>query len=154
MTATVLPSWISPAPRNWGTAQHGKLSADNWRVICTIHLPITLIRLWSQDGVDTRYMDMLQHFMDLVIAVRIANMQVTSDEQIECFTAHITRYTAQITTLFPDETLKPNNHMVLHLPEMLGLFGPNHSHSGPHYEQYINYFHSVNTNTKVGAYLN
>ncbi|KAJ3501861.1 hypothetical protein NLJ89_g9152 [Agrocybe chaxingu] len=32
MTRTQLPTWITPAPRNWGTMQHGKLSADNWRI--------------------------------------------------------------------------------------------------------------------------
>jgi hypothetical protein len=41
MKKSLLPSWISPVPHNWGTKKRGKLSADNWRVICTIHLPIT-----------------------------------------------------------------------------------------------------------------
>lgn len=45
MTPTELPSWVSEASYNWGTMEQGKLSTDNWRVICTVHLPITLIRL-------------------------------------------------------------------------------------------------------------
>ena len=155
MSVTVLPTWISRAPPNWGTAQRGKLSADNWRVICTIHLPITLIRLWNSATrypEPTRMQVLLDHFMDLVSAVRIANMRVTSSIQIEEFTKHMTRYTARITTVFPDENLKPTHHTALHISEMLDLFGPNHSHSGPHYERYINFFHRVNTNKKIGRF--
>ena len=37
----VHPSAHMKAPSNWGTATHGKLSTNNWRVIGAIHLPIT-----------------------------------------------------------------------------------------------------------------
>jgi hypothetical protein len=49
MARTQLPSWVTDVPHNWGTATRGKLSANNWRVICTMHLPITLIRLWGSN---------------------------------------------------------------------------------------------------------
>ncbi|TFK59971.1 hypothetical protein BDN72DRAFT_864716 [Pluteus cervinus] len=42
------PSWIDPVPHDWNTARRGKLSANHWRVIATVHLPITLIRLWHK----------------------------------------------------------------------------------------------------------
>ncbi|KDR77504.1 hypothetical protein GALMADRAFT_65801 [Galerina marginata CBS 339.88] len=148
MSRTKLPTWITPAPPNWGTAERGKLSADNWRVICTIHLPITLIRLWANDT--PRKRDLLCHYMDLVAAVCIANMRVTTENQIQEYNKHMGRYVQNLSRLFPDQNLKPTHHAALHIGDMLGLFGPNHSHSGPHYERYINFFHRINTNSKLG----
>ena len=148
MKRTQLPSWISPAPPNWGTTERGKLSADQWRVICTIHLPITLIRLWSHDV--GRKRELLAHFMDLVSAVRIANMRVMSQNQIQAYNQCIRRYAARCTELFPDETLKPNLHAALHLGDILDLFGPVHAISAPFYERYINFFHRMNINNKIG----
>ena len=150
MSWTRTPTWMSHAPKNWGTTQHGKLSTDNWRVICTVHLLITLIRLW---GKKTGCMkDILAHFMDLVSAVHIANMQVTSPNHIQTYNTHIQWYTWKLKALFPDENLKPAHHAALHIRDMLHLFGPNHSHSGVHYEQYINFFHHMNTNEKIGEH--
>ncbi|KAF8658388.1 hypothetical protein AX16_001997 [Volvariella volvacea WC 439] len=126
MTRTQLPSWISPAPSQWGTAQRGKLSADQWRVICTIHLPITLIRLW---GTDTgRWKELFDNFMDLVATVRIANMRISSPAQSAAFKTHILRYLRQLTNLYPDEHLRPSHHIAIHIGDMLDFFGPVHSH--------------------------
>ena len=63
MRSTQLPTWITAAPYDWGTPERGKLSADQWRVICTIHLVITLIRLWGNETGHKQ--DLLQNFMDL-----------------------------------------------------------------------------------------
>ena len=92
MSFTQLPSWVGSVPRNWGTTKRGKLSADNWRVITTIHLPITLIRLWGHDN--GRKKELLDNFMDLVCAVRIANMRVSSKDQVKAYNHHIARYTS------------------------------------------------------------
>jgi hypothetical protein len=56
-------------------------------VICTIHLPITLIWLWKEET--GRKKDLLENFMDLVSAVRIANMRVSSLEQVSAYNHHI-----------------------------------------------------------------
>jgi len=148
MSRTRLPGWITPAPSNWGTTQRGKLSADSWRVVCTIHLPITLIRLWHKE--EGRKRQLLDHFMDLVAAVRIANMRIASKNQSDAYAFHIGRYVKNIRTLYADQKIKPSHHAALHIDDMLSFFGPNHSHSGPHYERYINFFHHMNTNNKPG----
>ena len=148
MKHTQLPTWISPAPPNWGTAKRGKLSADNWRVICTIHLPITLIRLWGFDSGQKQ--ELLIHFMHLVTAVRIANMRVTSQNHIKAYNFHISCYVSGIKTLYPDQRILPSHHGALHIGDMLDLFGPVHSHSAPFFERYINFFHRINTNLKLG----
>lgn len=148
MKRTRFLTWIRPAPPNWGTAERGKLSADQWRVICTIHLPITLIRLWGNET--GRKRELLEHFMDLVSAVRIANMRVSSQKQILAYNHYIFRYASRCAKLYPDETLKPTLHAALHLGDTLELFGPVHAISAPFYERCINFFHRMNTNQKLG----
>ena len=140
MKQTQLPSWIHPAPPNWGTTERGKLSADQWRVIW----------LWSHDV--GRRREMLAHFMDLVSTVQIANMRVMSQNQIQAYNQCIRRYVARCTKLFPDETLKPNLHAALHLGDILDLFGPVHAISAPFYKCYINFFHRININNKIGLF--
>ena len=150
MKRTQLPTWVHAAPFNWGTAERGKLSADQWRVVCTIHLPITLIRLW---GTKTgRKKEMLNHFMDLVSAVQIANMRISSQNQIKAYSQLILHYATRCSTLFPDVSLKPTLHAAIHIGDMLDRFGPLHSISAPFYERYINFFHRLNTNQKIGRF--
>ena len=105
MENTCLPSWISPAPRDWGTTKRGKVSADEWRVICTIHLVITLIRLWHDK--EGRLQDMLQNYMDAVSAVRIANLRSSSPNRSQAYNFHIFRYVGGLRRLFPDLTMQP-----------------------------------------------
>ncbi|EDQ99107.1 uncharacterized protein LACBIDRAFT_317644 [Laccaria bicolor S238N-H82] len=150
MAFTQLPSWVGLVPRNWGTAKRGKLTADNWRVICTVHLPITLIRLWKDET--GRKAELLQNFMDLATAVRIANMRVSSKNQVRAYNFHISRYASALPTLFPDVSIKPTVHAALHLGDIMDLFGPVHSHSAPFYERYIYFLQQLNTNKKLGAY--
>ncbi|EGO04667.1 hypothetical protein SERLA73DRAFT_149084 [Serpula lacrymans var. lacrymans S7.3] len=148
MESTILPSWISCAPPDWGTTTRGKLKANNWHTICTIHLPITLIRLWCNNI--GRRRDMLQNFMDLVSAVRIANVQVTSRSQIQAYNKHIFCYVDGIKRLYPDQRLRPNHHAALHMGDMMDLFGPVYSHKAPFYERYIHVLQRLNTNKKFG----
>ena len=149
MKLTKLPTWMNPAPPNWGMSERGKLSADQWRVVCTVHLPITLIRLWGQ--IAGRKREMLAHFMDLVSAVRIANMRIVSQQQIEAYNDCIHRYANRCKELYPNETLKPVLHAALHIGQILDMFGPVHAISAPFYERYINFFHRMNTNKKLGT---
>lgn len=148
MEQTQLPSWIGYAPRNWGTQERGKLSANQYRIICSIHLPITLIRLWDKEV--GRKKDMLENFMHLVAAVRIANMRVSSQNHIQAYNHHIFRYVEGIKMLFPTHKLRPNAHGALHIGDIMELFGPIHAHNTSFYERYINFLHRVNTNGKMG----
>lgn len=149
MARTRLPTWITPAPSNWGTSQRGKLNADHWRVIGTIHLPVTLIRMWHNGS--ERKKEILAHFMTLVTAIRIANMRQITSLHIQAYNDHMSRYVQDLRRLYPDQRLKPTHHAALHIGDMLSLFGPTHSHSSPHYERYINFFHHINTNSKIGV---
>ncbi|RXW11977.1 hypothetical protein EST38_g13878 [Candolleomyces aberdarensis] len=143
-----LPSWITPAPYDWGTVRRGKLSADNWRIICCIHLPITLIRFFGFS--EGRTKDLLDNFMDLVSAVRLATMRRSSPVQIAEYNRHIIKYTKGTLKLFPEYSVLPSHHAALHIGDMLQQFGPKHAHDSPHYKRYIHFFHHMNTNHKIG----
>lgn len=43
MRRTILPSWMNAGPSHPGEAKWGKMKADEWRVFCLVHLPITVI---------------------------------------------------------------------------------------------------------------
>lgn len=88
--------------------------------------------------------------MDLVSAVRIANMRVSTHNQVKAYNETIFRYAEGIKDLFPYNNLKPVHHAALHIGDILELFGPVHSHSAPFYERFINFLHGVNTNGKIG----
>jgi hypothetical protein len=75
-----------------------KTTAVKWRVVCTIHLPITLIWLWRDE--DGRKRQLLEIFMDLVPAVRLANMRVVSSPgQADEYDEKIFHYIQGIQTL-------------------------------------------------------
>lgn len=148
MTRTELPSWMSPAPRNWGTAARGKLTADQWKVIATVHLPITLIRLWgAQKG---RHFLMLCNFMDLTAAVQLANQRIITDRHIEDYKVLIKHYLSGMMVLFKDTPLQPIHHVSLHAGEFLRLFGPTHSVRTPGFERFNEKLGLQNTNKKSG----
>ncbi|KAF8989606.1 hypothetical protein BDQ17DRAFT_1333955 [Cyathus striatus] len=148
MCHTRLPGWIHPIPHNWGTVKRGKLSSDNWRVIGTIHLPITLIWKWRNET--GRKQLLLQNFMNLVSAVNIANLCSTSRWKAAKYRELMTSYVLGMKELFPDQRLWPVHHMAIHIGDILDLFGPVHAYSSPYYECYINFFHHINTNQKIG----
>ena len=151
MALTELPSWVSDVPCDWGTTTRGKLSANNWRVIGTVHLPITLIRLWGGDDAPEDRQQKLQNFMDLACAVQIANLQSISRAEIGLYEHYIHRYLAGFKSLFKMAKIKPIHHAALHYGDILRGFGPAHTHGAAFYERYIHSMQSQNHNMKLGA---
>lgn len=119
-----LPSWMSHAPIRAGHTEHGKLSADQWRSFCSVHLPVTLIRKWGGEGPDSRFYQMLTNFLDLVIAVEIASNMVTSPAHISLYKSHMTKYLVEVKNLYKEASVTPNHHMALHIDDFLELYGP------------------------------
>ncbi|KAH9035440.1 hypothetical protein EDB83DRAFT_2228944 [Lactarius deliciosus] len=150
MILTELPSWVTKAPSNWGTVAQGKLSTNNWRVICTIHLPITLIRLWGGDNIPNDRKAKLENFMDLVHAIQIANLCSISREEIELYKKYIFHYMTTFKSLYKLTKVKPIHHASLHYGDVLRGFRPAHTHGTAFYERYIHSMQSKNHNMKLG----
>ncbi|TFY77450.1 hypothetical protein EWM64_g6562 [Hericium alpestre] len=148
MTKTELPTWVSRAPSKFGTTEHGKLSADQWRTACTIHLPITLIRLWGNE--DGRFKEMLENFIDLIVAVEIGSMLSVSSEHASLYDMLMKRYLDGVNALYKEANFVPNHHISLHLGDFMCSFGPVHAWRAFATERYNYLLQQVNTNQKFG----
>jgi hypothetical protein len=150
MKLTELPSWMSPAPPNWGTAARGKLTTDQWMVVCTVHLPITLIRIWGH--LRDRRFSLLCNFVDLTSSDQLADQRIINEQMIRDSEMLISRYLNKMRTLFKDSKLQPIHHAALHAGDFLRLFGPNHSVRAFGGERYLEVLGLQNVNNKSGSY--
>lgn len=149
MEKTHLPSWVTPLPKNVGSAQAGSLGADEWRTLCLIHLPITLVRLWANDS-PSRESQMLENFMDLITAVKLASMRTTNSARIKAYEFHMQKYLSSLPMLYPGTTITPNHHLSLHLSEVLDKFGPSHVFRAFVFERGNLILQQTPTNNKIG----
>ncbi|KAG1885889.1 uncharacterized protein F5891DRAFT_1232191 [Suillus fuscotomentosus] len=127
MARTRLPYWVSPAPREAGSTRVGKLSADQWRSFCTIHLVVTLGRIWGPSDPTSRFRKMLDNYMDLVTAVKVASMRTMTPARIASYNLHMDRYLKNVLELYPQINLTLNHHLSAHFGELLQRFGPTHA---------------------------
>ena len=147
---TELPSRIGRVPANVGSAGAGTLSADQWRTLCMVHLVITLTRLCGNVPAEDRRRQLLDNFLDLVAAVRYANVRRTSPSRIATYNSHIFQYVRGLRRLFPEQDLVPNQHLALHLGEVLENFGPSHAYWAFPFERLIRIVRQANINFRHG----
>lgn len=126
MSRLILPSWVSKGPAHPGEAKGGKLTADQWRSFFTINLPITLTRLWGGEPLGSTKAKMLENFMHLVAAVRIASLRNITEERIRLYEEHMHLYLTTLLDLYPGTEITPYQHMALHFGQYLQRFGPTH----------------------------
>lgn len=150
----VKPSWIQSPPLALGTPSCGKLKSDQWRIVGSLYLPVTLIRLWSHPSSEgarlRRRQELLQLTMHLLSAIVIVSSQVTSSRHGNAYMFHMLEYRKQLKTLFPDYQCHPNHHIALHLPEYLHMYGPVHGWWAYPYERVIGILQRFSTNYREG----
>lgn len=153
MTRTLLPSWVSPVPSNVGETKAGKLTADQWKTFCTVHLVVSLPRLWGDDSMENdRFRRLLENFMKLVTAVKLASMRVMTIQRADLYHWYMHEYLTSLRVLFPENDLVPNQHNSLHLSTFLKRFGPVHSWRTFVFERYNYLLQNIPTNQKFGMY--
>jgi hypothetical protein len=145
-----LPSYVTPGPRRLGTTEQ-HMTADKRRSVATIHLVVTLIRLWGPER--GRKRAMLDNFMHLVIALQIASMRTISDEDIERYMYHYKTYLEGFVQLYKEAAIHPNNHMCLRLGIFLRIFGPVHSWRAWVFERYNYLLQNIDTNSRFGEII-
>ncbi|KAI0057490.1 hypothetical protein BV25DRAFT_1777682, partial [Artomyces pyxidatus] len=150
MEITTLPSWVGRAPKEFGKTGEGKVKADQWRTACTIHLVITLIRLWGQSTSSDRDRGLLDNFMALVIAVQMATRRSTSEARRDIVQNHFRYYLETLVHIYGKNVLVPNHHLSLHLVECLHLFGPVHGWWSFPFERYNGVLQRIKSNYKLG----
>ena len=151
MKKTTLPSWCCPAPTQIGDGEHRKISADGWRTFCTVHLVITLGRLWGHSPPDSRRQKLLSNFYDLVHATKIATMRSVTTGGAQEFQDYMIAYLRGLNELFPTYQLVPSHHIVLHMKELLCRFGPTHAWRCWVFERYNHTLQKIPTNGKFGT---
>lgn len=150
MERTRLPTWVSRADSNPGEASRGKLSADKWRSLCLINLPITLIRLWGSEPKSSRNRQLLDNYMHLVTAIKLATMRELTPDRIVAYQEHMHSYLTSLLVLFPNTTITPYQHLSLHFGDILMRFGPTHSWRCYPFERYNHIMQQIPTNRKFG----
>jgi hypothetical protein len=148
------PSWIASLPSSLGAAAHGKLKADQWRTLGTLHLPAALIKLWGitndREPRSERCRDILNITMSLISAVIIASSHSTSFTQADTYLEYMTTYLTGLKRLFPEYKFVANQHMAMHLHEYLRLFGPVRAWWTFPFERLIGMLQRIPTSGKVG----
>lgn len=150
MEKTVLPRWVDRAPAAVGQKKQGKLSADQWRSLCSIHLVITLIRLWGHLPPESRWHRMLANFLDLVLAVELGSLMTTSPRHISVYEKVITRYLVTLKELYKEVNIVPNFHLALHVPDFLRLWGPSPQLRGFGWERLNRTLKNIKSNLQFG----
>lgn len=146
------PSWLSLAPKHPGEASWGKLTADQWRTFCLVNLPVTLIRLWGSghDALRREYR-VLQNFMDLISAIKIACARRITPAEIKEYEILMHRYLVTLLELFPGTNISPYQHLSLHLGSLLEGFGPSTSWRVWAFERGNLMLQTIPTNNIFGA---
>ncbi|KAI9067682.1 hypothetical protein FKP32DRAFT_1609294 [Trametes sanguinea] len=147
-TRMELPRWVNAAPVAFGTKKHGKLSADQWRTVAIVHLPVTLIRTWGTES--GRRLEMLQNFVDIVDAVETFGLLEIDEHEINHAHKQLVKYLEGVKVLYKGAKFQVTHHHALHLALFLRLFGPVHSWRAFAFERMNFLLQSVNTNLKFG----
>ncbi|KAJ3837331.1 hypothetical protein F5878DRAFT_522514, partial [Lentinula raphanica] len=153
MARSVLPSWIQPAPQKWGIPATGKLSADEYKVVCSISLVITLIRVWgygNKEAPQSRHYQMLLNFLDLVRSIHVVFLRETTQSSRAYYQATMLKYLRGVLELFPDAVLSSNHHLALHIIADLETLGPGHARSTPVFERINHLLQETKKNGHLG----
>ena len=150
MQHTIMPSWIGRIPWDVGSKKARKLSADQWRLLCSVHLVITLVRLWGPLPTDTREHQLLENFMHLAAVTVLVSYRSMTFSRIKLYVEHLLSWLHGTVHLFPGISLESNQHMSLHMPTFLFQLGPTHAWRAFAYERWNHELQLINTNMHFG----
>ena len=157
MSTTVRPSWHADLPSNFGSPDHGKLKADQWRSLFEFDLPVSLLQLWASkrdsrsSEENTRAWAIVENTMDLSQAADWATSNQTSVEHAERYKHFMQRYIEGLRRLYPDMDLVPNHHLALHLDQVLLKHGPIRGTWAFPFERLVGKLQKINTNFLIGV---
>ena len=115
-----MPSWLNSVPCNYGNAKASVVKADEWRILSTIFLPITLISLWGEGishpspAITARVHHILDHTMLLVLVVSLACMHTMMPGCSAAYLKYMTWYIHNFLHIHVDIKPCPNMHMAMH----------------------------------------
>ncbi|KAF7304233.1 hypothetical protein HMN09_00824300 [Mycena chlorophos] len=150
--ATQLPTWLTRAPKGWGTKAFGKLSAAQWHTLFLVHFPYSIICLWHTDP-SARMRKLLRHALRLVEIIQMASLREITHELTLKYRDEYEKWFGDLMELFPDENVTPTFHQGGHIGINLEKLGPAHSRGAQFYEHFIYLIHQVKTNSKPNGQM-
>ncbi|OCH84644.1 hypothetical protein OBBRIDRAFT_815396 [Obba rivulosa] len=151
------PSWLSSVPKNFGEAKAGTLKADEWRVLCTVYLPLALISLWGAGSLYAAdrnpgfLLQVLDNTMMLVSAVIVLCKRTTSRCLSKKYRSYIALWLRGVQELHSKRySDRNNNHIAFHIYDFLRLFGAVFSWWCFPFERLIGHLQHLPHNDKCG----
>lgn len=148
MRTTPLPGEFSKPPADIGSGKHGRISGSQWHTFFTVYLVMALIPLWSTDT--PRKQAMLENFMRLVKAIKIATSRSVSPPELQDFSDTFNEFLIGMMKLYPWAPYLPTYHICKHFPRFMRLWGPVFAYSTWIVERTNHIFQRVKTNMKRG----
>ncbi|KAI5824425.1 hypothetical protein K523DRAFT_219704, partial [Schizophyllum commune Tattone D] len=145
-----LPSSMQAPPKTAGDRRGGKMKAASWQTFSVVNLPTTLIRLWGGAPSDSREKKILDNYMHLVLAIRLALLPYMTSEIMSGYLAHMHCYLTTLLDLFPGTSITIYQHLALHLPLLLAEHGPTHAWRCWIIERMNHVLQSLSTNHRFG----
>ena len=147
---------MTSVPSNLVDPTHGKLKADQWHVLGTTYLPLSLIHLWGLTNAESprsrRCQEILNLTMSLLSAVTVASSHSMSPALADSYLQHMQAYFTGLKKVFPEYGFHPNQHLALHLHQYLLLFGPVHAWWTFPFERMIGMLQHMPTNRNIGMF--
>ncbi|KAJ3871590.1 hypothetical protein F5051DRAFT_340711, partial [Lentinula edodes] len=150
----IVPSWITRPPSEVGLQRAGTLKADHWRVLFAIHLPLTLISLWSRDSPVAAHNagDMtavLETSMHLTCASILMTRNSLSPERRHLFRTLLRKHLQGLKQIFPGFVI-PSHHLAFHIYDFMESFSTVRNWWGFPFETLIGRLQRIPTNHKIG----
>lgn len=153
----IVPSWITKPPFDTGLGTGGNLKADNWRLIFSLYLPLTLLSLFMEESPirASKYAEMrpiLDTSMHLTCASILMCKRSVSLQQRELFLHHYRSHMEGLKQNFPGFGV-PSHHIGFHIYDFLRLYGPVQNYWCFPDESRIGRIEAIPTNHRPGAEL-
>ncbi|EGG09229.1 uncharacterized protein MELLADRAFT_61408 [Melampsora larici-populina 98AG31] len=121
-----LPSWIGRVPQTVGSSKGGKLKADEWVVLYEVMIIPAFILFFHRKGHLSCITDheIVRNTLHLISILKIVRRFEVQDKDLGALKYHIKSYRHGLSELFTSLSVTPNLHMLLHIPQVVRVFGP------------------------------
>ncbi|EGG11330.1 uncharacterized protein MELLADRAFT_102220 [Melampsora larici-populina 98AG31] len=122
----LLPSWIGRVPKTVGSSKGGKLKADEWVILYEIMIIPAFILFFNRKGDNSPITDhkIVRNALHLISILKIVRRIEVQSRDLEALKHHIKSYRHGLSELFTALSVTPNLHMLLHIPQVVRVFGP------------------------------
>ncbi|PVF98353.1 hypothetical protein CPB86DRAFT_705260 [Serendipita vermifera] len=117
------PDHTDLPPHKLGLVSEGNLKAAQWPNICIALLP-SLTKEWSRYPKPSNQHEWLKNFYHLIGLTRLLFLHSVTHTDVAKFKQHSLEYIKGLQSLFNSHHMKPNHHYLLHLGDMMEMYGP------------------------------